>query len=250
MNFKRLFFYLLLNVIVSAGTVLIVLNIWDRVNHPETPTPEAVSLLPTAIASAIPPTATSIPEPTMALRPYEVSSGETLGEIALQFEVSVDQLLEINNLDDPDDLATGMILFVPASNQSTANSQDEVPPETDQSDEPKASQAIILAPEDSNIKIASIVGVDDLATEHIQIRSVSSDALPLEGWRLETDDGLVFIFPNITLFEYGAIDLYSHAGINSVVALYWGRSTPVFESGDRAVIYDAEDNVQAIYSIP
>jgi len=250
MNFKRLFFYLLLNVIVSAGTVLIVLNIWDRTNHPETPTTEAVSLLPTAIASALPPTNTPIPEPTLALRPYEVGSGETLGEIALQFDISVDQLLEINTLDNPDDLATGMILFVPVSGSSTEIPHDEIPAETQPADQPKASQEIILAPDDSNIKIVSIVGVDDLATEHIQIRSVSSEALPLEGWRLETDDGLVFVFPNITLFEYGAIDLYSRAGINSVVALYWGRSTPVFESGNRTVIYDAEGNVQAVYSIP
>jgi hypothetical protein len=35
-----------------------------------------------------------------------------------------------------------------------------------------------------------------------------------------------------------------------VVALYWGRSTPIFQSGDRAVIYDADGNVQAVYSIP
>lgn len=250
MNFKRLFFYLLINVIVSAVTVLIVLNIWDRVNHAETSAPESVSLLPTAIASAIPPTATPILEPTMALRPYEVGSGETLGEIALLFEINVDQLLEINNLDNPDDLATGMILFVPAAGSLAKTPQDEIPPETEQADEPKASQMVILPPDDPNIKIASIVGVDDLATEHIQIRSVSSQALPLEGWRLETDDGLFFIFPNITLFEYGAIDLYSRAGINSVVALYWGHSSPVFESGDRAVIYDAEGNVQAVYSIP
>ena len=210
---------------------------------------KSVSLLPTAIASAIPPTATPTPEPTLALRPYEVGSGETLGEIALQFEVSVDQLLEINSLNNPDDLAIGMILFVPVTGSIAATPQDEIQSKSEQADEPKASH-ITIAPENSNIKIASIVGVDDLATEHIQIRSVSSEALPLEGWRLETNDGLVYIFPKITLFEYGAVDLYSRAGINSVVALYWGRSTPVFQSGDQAVIYDADGNVQAVYSIP
>ena len=113
-----------------------------------------------------------------------------------------------------------------------------------------ASQTAPPPPDDSKIRIVSIVGVDDLATEHIQIRSVSSDALALEGWRLETNDGLEYYFPKITLFEHGAVDLYTRAGINSVVALYWGRSTPIFQSGDRAVIYDAEGNVQAVYSIP
>lgn len=250
MNFKRLFFYFLLNIIVSAATVLIVLNIWDRTHRSETIFPESAGLLPTALASAIPPTGTPTPMPTLALRPYEVAPGETLGEIALQFKISVDQLLAINHLANPDQLATGMILFVPASNPLAA-----VPPEgastaSEPEVEPAASQTIPPTPENSTIRIVSIVGVDDLATEHIQIRSVSSEALPLEGWRIATNDGQVYIFPNITLFEYGAVNLFSRAGINSVVALYWGLSTPVFQSGDRAIIYDAGGNVQAVYSVP
>lgn len=250
MNFKRLFFYLLINIIVSATTVLIVLNIWDRVNRSETATPEPVSLLPTVIASAVPPTSTPIPEPTLALRPYQVEEGETLGEIALQFETSVDQLLEINSLTNPDDLEIGMVLFVPARNATDTDPQADTQADAAVDVEPEPTQTAPPTPENANIRIVSIVGADDLATEHIEIRSVSSDALPLEGWQLKTNDGLIYTFPNITLFEYGAVDLYTRAGINSVVALYWGRSTPVFQSGDRAVIYDAEGNVQAVYNIP
>ncbi len=240
----------MLNVIVSAATILIVLNIWDRTHRTDTITPESASLLPTAIASAIPPTDTPTPEPTIVLRPYEIGPGETLGDIALQFEISVDQLLEINSLDNPDELVIGMVLFIPASHTGTEAQQEDAPSESNPEAGPAATQTAPPTPENSTIRVVSIVGVDDLATEHIQIRSVSSEALPLEGWRIETNDGLVYIFPNITLFEYGAVDLYSRAGINSVVALYWGRSTPVFQSGDRAVIYDAEGNVQAVYSIP
>jgi LysM repeat protein len=214
-----------------------------------------VGLLPTVIASAIPPTNTPVPAPTLAVRPYQVEEGETLGEIAVRFETSVDQLLEINSLSDPDALVVGMVLFVPASNAVEESAQDEAdqeaPTEEAPTDvEPSPTQTPPPTPENANIKIISIVGADDLATEHVQIRSVSAEALPLDGWQLKTNDGLVFTFPNITLYEYGAVDLYSRAGINSVVALYWGRSTPVFQSGDRAVIYDAAGNVQAIYNIP
>ena len=116
MNLKRLFYYLLLNIIVSAVTMLIVLNIWDRTHQTETVSTEPISLLTTVIATALPPTITPSPEPTLALRPYEVGSGETLGEIALMFDTSVAELLEINSLSNPDELATGMILFVPVSN--------------------------------------------------------------------------------------------------------------------------------------
>ena len=250
MNFKRLFLYLLLNMIVSAATILIVLNIWDRSHRAETNTPESVSLLPTLIASAVPPTETPIPQPTLAVRPYEVEAGETLGEIALQFDVSVEQILAINNLNDPDELSTGMILDIPIAGTAV-----QEPLEESQDSSQLAEQALPTAtppptPEESKIKIVTIVGVDDLATEHLQIQSISSEPLSLEGWRLETNDGLAYAFPKITLFEYGAVDLYSRAGINSVVALYWGRSTPIFQSGDQAVIYDSDGDIQAVYSIP
>lgn len=250
MNFKRLFYYLILNIIVSAATILIVLNIWDRRNNTETVTPETVSVLPTVIASAIPPTAIPTPKPTLALRPYEVGPGETLSEIALLFDTNVDHLLEINSLADPNELVVGMVLLVPLSGAPAGDSTSEIQSESAPTVEPAVTPTNPPTPESSLIKIVTIVGIDDLATEHLQIQSVNPEALSLEGWRLETNDGLVYIFPKITLFEYGAVDLYSRAGINSVVALYWGRSNPVFQSGDRASIYDAEGSLQAVYNIP
>ena len=183
-------------------------------------------------------------------RPYEVGSGETLGEIALRFNTSVAELLELNSLSDPDELTVGMVLLIPISTSPGNESGEEPPTESASSEEPAITSTPPPTPESTLIKIETIVGIDDLATEHLQIQSVHPEAISLEGWRLETNDGLIYIFPNITLFEYGAVDLYSRAGINSVVALYWGRSTPVFQSGDQAIIYDADGNVQAVYSIP
>lgn len=250
MNFKRLLFYLMINVVVSSVTILLVLNIWDRSHRSETADSESVSLLPTVIATAVPPTNTPSALPTLAVRPYEVGPGETLSEIAVVFGVSIDQLLEINKLDNPDDLRVGMTLQIPVQG---AIAQENNPANLD--DSPVESEPMLTAtpppqPESNIIKILTIVGINDLATEHLQIQSLHPEALSLEGWRLETNDGQVYYFPKITLFEHGAVDLYTRAGINSVVALYWGRSTPIFQSGDRAVIYDAEGNVQAVYNIP
>lgn len=250
MNIKRLLYYLLLNIIVSAVTILLVLNLWDRNRRTESVDSEPISLLPTVIASAIPPTPVPTTQPTLALRPYQVGQGETLSEIAQVFGVSVTELLEINNLSNPDELSTGMILNIPISSPIDPGSDREIEERSGQENETAPTSTPPPMPENSDIRIVTIVGVDDLATEHLQIQSLSPEALSLEGWRLETNDGLVYHFPSITLFEHGAVDLYSRAGINSVVALYWGRSNPIFQSGDRAVIYDAEGNVQAVYSIP
>jgi hypothetical protein len=192
---KRLFYYLLINVVVSAVTVFLVLSFWERSHPPsEIPSPEPVSILPTALASTSAPayqaTPTSLPDATL-----------------------------------------------PAQ-----DSPSTVPPQS--------TATLPALPDEPQIKIVTIIGIGDLATEHVQIQSISPDAISLTNWRLETSTGQVYTFPQITLFEYGAVDLYTRAGVNSVVALYWGRSAPVFHRGDRAVIYDTEGNVQAVYSIP
>lgn len=250
MNFKRLFYYLLLNVIISGATILVVLNLWDRSHNPEAVPAESVSLLPTVIATSIPPTNTPPPDPTLALRPYQVEPGESLSEIAQLFDTSVDQLLEVNNLSNPDQIRSGMILKVPISGAAAGEDQGQPQDNEQVTRQPGPTATAPPVPESSDIKIVSIVGVNDLATEHLQIQSLSPEELSLEGWWLETNDGLVYNFPKITLFEHGAVDLYSRAGINSVVALYWGQSNPIFKSGDRAVIYDADGNLQTVYSIP
>ena len=250
MNFKRLLFYLIINIVVSSVTILLVLNIWDRSHRSETTELESISMLPTVIASAIPPTATPTPRPSLAVRPYEVGPGETLSEIAVVFGVSIDQLLEINNLDNPDELRAGMTLQIPVQGSIAQENNSAGQGDSQVESEPLPTATPPAQPENNIIKILTIVGVNDLATEHLQIQSLSPEALSLEGWRMETNDGQVYYFPKITLFEHGAVDLYTRAGINSVVALYWGRSTPIFQSGDQAVIYDAEENVQAVYSIP
>ena len=246
MNTKRLFYYLLLNIVVSAATTLIVLNIWDRTHSSERSSITPVSLLPTALASAIPQTATPLPAPTMALMPYEVGAGETLGEIALQFDTSVDALMRINALQNADDLSTGMVLFVPDPNQNLGMGRAQIP---ENSGYPVAS----LTPparENARLEIVAVIGAGDLETEHLQIRGLRAEALSLDGWRLETNDGLIYLFPNITLFQEGAVALYSKTGIDSVVALYWGRPNPTWRTGDQAIIFDADGNVQNIFNIP
>lgn len=45
--------------------------------------------------------------------PYEVQPGDTLSGIAKEFDVTVDELIEANELDDPDVLAEGQELVIP-----------------------------------------------------------------------------------------------------------------------------------------
>ena len=66
------------------------------------------------------PTPTATPSPTPAPTPtptpitYTVRFGDTLSEIAMVYEVSVAELLAINEIDDPNNLAAGQVLTLPA----------------------------------------------------------------------------------------------------------------------------------------
>lgn len=90
-------------------------------------TPAAAPELPTAPPTAAPPTAapptstpalltpTATPTQTATLAPteYTVQDGDTLGAIAALFGVSVDELVELNGLDDPNAIVAGATLRLP-----------------------------------------------------------------------------------------------------------------------------------------
>jgi len=67
---------------------------------------------PTAVPTATPiPLPSPTPVPTSAI--YVVEKGDTLRAIADKFGVTMDALVELNQLDDPNTLAVGQHLIIP-----------------------------------------------------------------------------------------------------------------------------------------
>jgi hypothetical protein len=125
--------------VIAGGTVLLLLIVFtwqagqQRMPRPvlgaiqgpassPLPTPFVVPT-PTSIPTPLPvptgtptPTATpfptATPEPTMP-RTYVVRPGDTLKDIAFAFDVSVQDLMQINGLTDPDTLQVGQVLIIP-----------------------------------------------------------------------------------------------------------------------------------------
>lgn len=244
MQWKRLTYYLLINVIVSVCTTLLVLSVWDRTHRPETESLAPVSAIPSAPASTSTPVEAA-PTPTISLQPYQVRPGETLGEIALMFDISVDELLEINGFTDPNSIGARAIIFVPAPGEAataeppTAVAEGEPTPETTPS----------LA-DDGQIEILAVVGVGDLGSERVQLLGVGDGSLSLAGWLLKDEDGHAYTFPNITLFPGGAVNLYTKAGVDTVVDLFWSEPAAMWESGEVVTLLDADGNEQAAYRVP
>jgi len=243
MQWKRLILFLLINIFVSVITTLTVLTLWDRTHRPEMPDPVA------ALPDLMIPTATRVApvaESQVALLPYQVGAGETLGEIALAYDISVEELLELNGLTDPDAIGTGATIFVPdpdglVSIDETHSiiSEGEVNP-GDSANPTDAGQ----------VEIVAVIGAGDLASERVRLRSLAEESLDLSGWRLQDDDGLEYIFPTIKLFGDGEVHIYSSVGVDNVIALYWNAPRPVWESGEKVTLLDNTGKIQATYTVP
>lgn len=233
MRLKQLFYFLILNIIVSAVTTMVVLTIWDRSHQ----TPADISssspslvISPTetqGIMANVEQKATA----TNALMAYQISSGETLGEIALAYDTTLEELLVLNGLSDPDSIGAGATIFVPAIN-------------------PPGSEGAADTSVGNQVDIVAVVGVGDLDSERVQLRGLTDGTLSLTGWRLQDEDGNSYAFPQITLFGNGAVDVYSDRGVDTVVALYWNAGQALWEPGETATLLDDAGNIQAIYTVP
>ncbi len=239
MQMKRLVIYLLINVIVSAVTTIVVLTIWDRAQREDFERSVAEVVLPTAA-----PTSDNQPQeptlrPTIPLQVHQVRSGETLGDIALEYDVTVEELLELNGLTDPDALASGQVIYVP---EQGAAASEESPPT------PVPEQA--SSPSEGQIEIVAVVGVSDLNTERLILGEAGGGKHALAGWQLHDEDGNIYTFPQATLYENGQIMVNTRVGLDNPIELYWGLSDPVWTSGEIVTLYNAGGQVQATYQIP
>jgi hypothetical protein len=226
-QWRRLFFYIAINILVSACTVFTALYIWDQIYGP---LPRG--LLPRALVSLRQPTATfplspqesTIPQasPTEAFFVYQVKSGDTFESIAANHNMSVEELLAANGFTHSQPLGEGEILRIPVH--------------------PKGS-----------VIIESVIGAGDLDSERILLKHRGEGELSLVGWRLEDTLGNVFVFPEfpqLTLFSGGAVFVYSKSGTNTVVDLYWGLEQPLWQSGVTITLKDVQGNVRSTYLVP
>jgi LysM repeat protein len=273
-HWKRLFYYLIINVLVSACTVLVILSYWDRARAPildqnepdasfpvntdevreNTPVPsvgmlEASESIDTFERNQTSEAATSQPEITATVSLYQVRTGDTLGAIAARFSVSVEAILEANDLTDANKIDIGQTLIIPGQPIPTAT---RTPLPAENTATPTRTPTFTPSPAlgEAQVNIDSVVGAGDLATERVLLRHTGRGRLTLEGWQLLDEDGAVFTFPSFNLYEAGSVYLYSKAGQPTPVQLYWGQEKPVWQTGETVTLKDAEGNIRATYRVP
>ena len=249
-RWKRLFYYLTINVVVSACTVLVVLVLWEQTH--QSPLGDLSSLLsapsPTsALVQVITGTTPSPPDPpvpTQALAAYRVQSGDTLSEIAEKFDVSVRELLELNGMTDANALGAGQVLYVPAPIAPTTT------PAPSATVDPRPVSSPVAPEHEPQVMIVNVYGAGDLATERIRLERRGEGDLLMANWQLVVGDGNIFQFPHLVLYAEGAVDIYTRVGANSVSALYWGLERAVLATGDSVTLLDVSGAVRSVFQVP
>jgi LysM repeat protein len=226
-QWKRLIYYLLLNVLVSACTILAVLFVWDRTHSP----------LPGGLFSPVAqqPTATAPPAnnpqpagaqatPTPVFIAYQVVDGDTFDSIAAQYGISATVLIAVNGFTKDQPLGAGEVLRIPV--QPTPSPQ-------------------------ADIEIVNVIGAGDLNNERVVLQQSGAGTLLLAGWQLQDGNGSEFTFPALELTQDGfQVNVYTKSGTNTADSLYWGLSQPIWSSGGTVTLLDPDGAVKATFSVP
>jgi len=224
-QWKRLSFYLILNILVSGCTTFSVLFLWEK-SHDALPSRISSQLSGNVSETASPigngtPTVTPVLKSTetQTFIAYQVQSGDTFESIAEQYNISVDELVSINGFSKSQPLGDGEVLQIPLH--------------------PRLS-----------VMIDSVIGAGDLDQEGVVLKLRGEGELSLAGWQLRSDNGDIYTFPQITLYRNSELYIYTKKGTNTVHSLYWGLDRPVWSPGSRVTLYNDSGNQQTSYLIP
>jgi hypothetical protein len=100
------------------------------------------------------------------------------------------------------------------------------------------------------IKIDNVFGAGDAQNEVVLLTRIGEGELQLAGWKLVAGADQSFTFPELSLNKGGAVQVFTRAGKNTVIELYWGLSDPVWQTGKTVTLLDTAGNVRATYTIP
>lgn len=238
-NWRQYIPFLILNVVVSALTVVLVLALWNPGVKVDPPTPTPTLAAEVVAASAVPTsTATTRPSPTP--HTYTVQPGDTMAAIALDLGVSMEALMAANGLSDPDTLSAGQVLQVPS-----IESEQGLPATPIPTARPRATQGSGEAPA---VEIRGVDSPGDLEREAVRLLNTGGVA-DMDGWTLEDGRGNSYTFPSFTLHN-GAVSVHTASGNDTVIDLYWDQPEAVWLPGTTITLRNANGDVQSTFNVP
>ena len=211
------------------------------------------STTPTITSEAVlipSPSPTVSPEPVQPVT-YTVQAGDTLSAIAQEHDVSLEALIDENNLPDPDVLQVGQILLIPDDEDATE--PIPVPTETNSVSSSGGDNTITLPTMTPSgppvVEISNITGIGSLASETVTLVN-RGGTVNLEAWTLSGSSDDRFVLPALTLFSEGEVRVHSAEGDDTPRELHWDRTDPAWREGELVTLRDPDGNVVDTYIIP
>ncbi|HJL70836.1 MAG TPA: LysM peptidoglycan-binding domain-containing protein, partial [Anaerolineales bacterium] len=204
MRIARLAGYLLLNMAVSAAVAIAVLLYWENNRQPvasrapDAATGESGGASPVMLDGS--PRQHGLQLSTEPII-YRVHAGDTMGSIAMQYDLTIEELMAQNGLNDPNALTIDQLLTIPARQPVQLTQRPmatRAPVTVVVSPQPPAAVATSSLP--PVITIRAVDGVGDLATEQVVIVNVGG-AVDLANWALVQPEGDAYRFPVLRLHQ-------------------------------------------------
>lgn len=252
MNRRQLLFVVLFNSIISL-TIAIAVVWFAEQRRPDleelaaryTPPPPVVLIATatpggsTAVAATPTPSApvqsvpTPLPAETGEPEIYVVETGDSLLQIALRYGLTMEQLMEANNLANPDFVFVGQRLVIPNFAANGGPAPTPVPP--------------VLSGEGLELRFEN---PGDLAGERLLIINESDAAINLQGWSLSRSGGSVYTFDDLPLFPGGSVRLNSGSGDDDSLNRFWNLSEAQWTSGAVARLRNPDGEEIAEEAVP
>jgi hypothetical protein len=104
----------------------------------------------------------------------------------------------------------------------------------------------------SVFSFVNVIGVGDLQKEEVDLEYTGSGIFCMSGWQLTDQSGQQFDFPEYFQFYSGGvvIKIYSRAGTDTPLELFWGLQSSIWRSGSTLRLLDSQGEEQASFKIP
>ena len=257
MQTRRWGLFIGLNIVISVLTTLAVLTFRGERTVVVTATPAATAI--THIPTAIPagqgtvPTASLAAQPAPTANEYVVQAGDTLGGISMVLDVSLEDLLQVNDLTEDSIIRPGDVLVVPADDApAPATVEPGMPPPTDTPAPPTPFPTETPTPPGPvQVRIQELLAPGELEREGVVIIN-RGRTVNLEAWTLGAVAGeRVYVFPRLTLAKEVPVTIYTVAGDDSPQSLHWGLDAALWGESDIIIeLRDAEGDLIATYAAP
>lgn len=268
MTRKQMALLIGINAVVSAAiTLLLVIIILPRISR-EVGIPIAGQ--PATAASPGETAAPAAAEPVASPTPivHIVRSGDTISGLALDYEVSEEDIVAANQLQNPDFLQVGAKLLIPVGGvQSATPTWTPVPTASDTplpfnppsvdmtaTAEVAASGTLSLpvatlspAPGtgELRVEITEVIGAGQAAEERVLLTNLGERLADLQGWTLSDNDGNTYTFPNVRLWPGGSVTVYTHSGQDGSPpnSFYWNKLVAIWSPGEPVTLKDSAGQV-------